>query len=41
MKLWPGKIWTIAGTNGQGKVTEVRAFVWSEGAEEVDVEPKD
>lgn len=26
MKLWPGKIWIIAGTNENGKITEIKAF---------------
>lgn len=38
MKLWPGKVWVIGGTDDGGEVTEVRAFVWREGVEEVNVE---
>ncbi len=41
MELWPGKIWTIAGTDDQGEVNDVRAFVWVEGIEEVNIESVD
>lgn len=41
MKLWPGKIWVIAGTDDRGRVTEVRAFVWSDGVVEVNIETRD
>lgn len=40
MKLWPGRVWVIGGTDDRGEVTEVRAFVWKEGVERVNVESK-
>lgn len=38
MKLWLNKVWLIAGTDQQGKVTDTRAFTWRAGDfEEVEI----
>jgi len=41
MKLWLDKAWLIAGTDGQGKITEIKAFSWiDEEIQELEVKLK-
>ena len=37
MKIWPKKIWIIAGTNKKGELKDIKAFKWEKQPVEVDL----